>query len=719
MENFLQELTPMSGNEIAKKATGFKNSCKRLFAHEGFRNVCTQAAAAICGFLFTKSMVFGRFAPFSIALASAVPNGSLFFSLAGSALGYMLSGDLAIPARYVAAIMAVAILRFALKDYHTVSRHPAYVPLIAFLSCFSTGLTVILVSNTMRGAAVLYFAEALLCSAAAWFFERSLSHLFAKDKKRPQLSTLLSSGPLLYSCLFFLLCLMLSLKDAVFFGLSLMRIFSGLLILLAARFGTEGAGAVAGIGVSIMQNLSTVGLSTLPGAFAASGFFSGLFRKGGNLLTGLIYIFSMGIFSLQSAYGELSATAICESLFSVALFLAIAPKLGAAIKRAEKESSPRFLLLDKLRHIASAIRDVPAQIQHISKNLTRQEPPRGSAFIQAVDHVCKTCRMRDICWGVHYSRSFDSIIGMSGFLEQNGMVTDRDIKKMFDGACCQEREFAQSVNQHYQNDTMQNAAQERAREIQQLLSDQFITVSDILEDAASGAVREETVEREAPLYTLSVGIAQHVYGEGHTHSSGRPCGDGFTWFELEDGRMAAVLSDGMGTGGRAAVDSALCTGTIRELIRAGLSPQASVKIAGHAIMANAGDESFATADIALFDPSDGFLSLFKAGACPTILIKNGEALLSELRSLPIGILGDIQVQTDKTRLRAGDVAVMLTDGALAVDAELLCDTLLSCFHQKPQEIAEKLVQTVLTNRGENRDDDISIAVLSVENAKNS
>lgn len=55
---------------------------------------------------------------------------------------------------------------------------------------------------------------------------------------------------------------------------------------------------------------------------------------------------------------------------------------------------------------------------------------------------------------------------------------------------------------------------------------------------------------EQPLYRVSVGSAQLCCaGE-------KLCGDAFESFQDSGGRLVTVLSDGMGSGGRAAVDGA-------------------------------------------------------------------------------------------------------------------------------------------------------------------
>ena len=64
---------------------------------------------------------------------------------------------------------------------------------------------------------------------------------------------------------------------------------------------------------------------------------------------------------------------------------------------------------------------------------------------------------------------------------------------------------------------------------------------------------------ERPVYRARLGMAQHVCGNG------RLCGDSWEAFQDGSGRQHLVISDGMGTGGRAAVDGTMATRYLRVL----------------------------------------------------------------------------------------------------------------------------------------------------------
>ncbi len=67
-------------------------------------------------FGFPGALSSGQYAPFGVVMVSAVPYGNLWFAAAGAVLGYLFSPLLSIPARYIAAVLAVAAIRWTLND---------------------------------------------------------------------------------------------------------------------------------------------------------------------------------------------------------------------------------------------------------------------------------------------------------------------------------------------------------------------------------------------------------------------------------------------------------------------------------------------------------------------------------------------------------------------------------------------------------------------------
>lgn len=227
--------------------------------------------------------------------------------------------------------------------------------------------------------------------------------------------------------------------------------------------------------------------------------------------------------------------------------------------------------------------------------------------------------------------------------------------------------------------------------------------------AANGRCRVQLCER--PCFDVEVASAQHISG------GGRMCGDHYKYFCDGMGHMVAVLSDGMGTGGRAAVDGSMAAGITSKLIKAGLGYDCALKVVNSALMVKSGDESLATLDISSFDMFSGDIQLMKAGAPMTFIRKNGRVSVVETPSLPVGILPDVEFSYTNERLLPGDIVVMISDGAVA-SGETWISEIIKKWDKSSQELANLITDEATVRRNDGHDDDITVIAMTVKASDN-
>ena len=203
-------------------------------------------------------------------------------------------------------------------------------------------------------------------------------------------------------------------------------------------------------------------------------------------------------------------------------------------------------------------------------------------------------------------------------------------------------------------------------------------------------------------FRIDIGVEQHCAVLGSV------CGDSYKYFNDGKGHFIMVLSDGMGTGGRAAVDGAMASGLMARLIKAGFGYNCSLKILNSSMLFKSTDESLATVDIASIDLYTGMTELFKAGAAPSILRRNGRTGKAESSSLPAGILRDISFDTALVKCRVGDIVVLLSDGATSEGCDWIRSEIESFKDGKAQDLAEHLCMSARRRRTDKREDDITV-----------
>ena len=200
-------------------------------------------------------------------------------------------------------------------------------------------------------------------------------------------------------------------------------------------------------------------------------------------------------------------------------------------------------------------------------------------------------------------------------------------------------------------------------------------------------------------YRLVLGVAQ-------TGKSGSlVSGDSYAFFHLKGGRFALVLSDGMGDGPRAALESSATISLLRRLLESGFNQDLAIKTVNSVLALRSPGESFATVDLVVVNLISGQANFIKTGAVPSFVVRGGHVSRIEACSLPAGIIKDIEVATLNRDMEPGDVLVMVTDGILDVyqgsgeREEWLEEVLTDVMGMPPGEIAELILKLAQTGAG--------------------
>ncbi len=192
------------------------------------------------------------------------------------------------------------------------------------------------------------------------------------------------------------------------------------------------------------------------------------------------------------------------------------------------------------------------------------------------------------------------------------------------------------------------------------------------------------------------------------------CGDYFECFRT-DSKAYIILSDGMGTGGRAAIDSAMTVELFSRLIRAGLSLDSALSITNSALSVKSDDESLSTLDVAEIDLFSGNTVLYKAGAAASFYTVSGKVRTVETPSTPLGILNKVSFSRYTLKLRGGDTLVMVSDGILGIGSAWLKDEI-RAFAGGPDasEFSENILDSARRKCGAKFDDMTVISAVAEE-----
>ena len=188
------------------------------------------------------------------------------------------------------------------------------------------------------------------------------------------------------------------------------------------------------------------------------------------------------------------------------------------------------------------------------------------------------------------------------------------------------------------------------------------------------------------------------------------CGDCLREFADEFGNRTIILSDGMGTGGRAAVDAAMTAEYFGGLTENSVSFDNALKIVNSVLDLKSTNESLATIDAVRFNLFSGKADFYKAGATVSFVRKNGKCFVVEASSLPAGILTDVSFAKDTYMLSKGDIVVMVSDGVTNGKTDWIISEIEQFNKSNPDILAQKIAGTVCDKSHGERRDDITVVV---------
>ena len=765
----------------------FEDVSGLLSQNSALRRILLVLLSLGLGFLSANARIYESYAPFGISLCASLPFFAALPSFFGSAVGYVVFSGSSSGFRYIASMVAVIAIRWTLSDIRKINRHSFFPALVCSVPVFATGLAILSVSGFSLRLLSLYFLEALLGGAGAYFISRTIV-IFSGTKSLGMLTPQELASVILSGCIF-----LLSLVPYSIGPMSVGRVAAVAVILFAARYGGIAGGAAAGTAAGAVLGLYSLDTAFLGAAYAFGGLIAGLFSPVGRFALTTGYAVAALIMSLQTGSPSLVIAGAYETAVAVLVFLALPPDTASFMRAvfAPDDSSAnaeglRRSIIMRLDFASKALSNVTQDVEDVSEKLAGIVTPTISeVYKEAVDQTCSRCGMKVFCWEHRDGVSMESFDYVTEKLQNKGCISADDFRNDFRKKCCRTGEMASAVNRSYESYLAGEAAERRIEEVRRVVAGQFCGLSDILCEMAQEYADYETFDttladriteklKELGLHPTAVSCRTdrlgrmtieaesadtdkkiisralmvhelskicgrrfdtpaltYAYGScritlceqpcfdaetassQHISGNGRLCGDNLRYFTDGTGRLTAILSDGMGTGGRAAVDGGMASSLMEKLLRAGLGSDCSLKIVNSALLVKSGDESLSTVDVVSIDLYSGKVSFMKAGAALSFVRKGSEIFRIETPSLPAGILPDIEFSKSQDELSQGDIVVMVSDGAIATGEDWIERIICSWDDRCMQQLCDTIVDEACARRSDGRDDDITVVAMQL------
>ena len=231
------------------------------------------------------------------------------------------------------------------------------------------------------------------------------------------------------------------------------------------------------------------------------------------------------------------------------------------------------------------------------------------------------------------------------------------------------------------------------------------------------AVMHETDGVPDVLYEERVALSVHTAKCSRAKSQdGSYCGDSVVSFDTEEGYSYAFLCDGMGSGNSAALTSTLSGAVLSRLLSGGSDAGTALWMLCSVLLARGRrqNEASTTVDLLEIDRVSGRATVFKCGAAPTYVMREGRITRYFSRTAPIGIFDTPDVEKLTFSVEPGDVIVQVSDGVTGgeEDCPWLADMLLTRYNGDARCFAE----CVIARAAKEERDDLSILVTEVRSA---
>ena len=213
-------------------------------------------------------------------------------------------------------------------------------------------------------------------------------------------------------------------------------------------------------------------------------------------------------------------------------------------------------------------------------------------------------------------------------------------------------------------------------------------------------------------YMVLTGYAKSVK-EGE-----RVSGDTYAFFETDDKKFYAILSDGMGSGEKAKEDSEVVVEMAERFLEGGFSGSFTAKMINDALLTGSEGKNMSTLDMCSIDLYTGETNFLKVGAAYGLVKRDGYVEKISSLGLPLGVFYNLEMNQYRKKILDGDYVFLFSDGVLEhfqgeEGEEFLKEIVAQIPYQRPSEMAGHIMKHAISAAGGRMRDDMTVLVMGV------
>ena len=195
-------------------------------------------------------------------------------------------------------------------------------------------------------------------------------------------------------------------------------------------------------------------------------------------------------------------------------------------------------------------------------------------------------------------------------------------------------------------------------------------------------------------------------------------GDNYAFFETGAGNLTIVLSDGMGSGDKACMDSTMVVELMEKFLEAGFQTDIAIQMINSALLTGEENANMSTVDLCSLDLYSGECRFVKVGSACSYIKRQHLVDRISAGNLPLGIFQKPDMESVGRTLMDGDYIIMVSDGVLdalsqGIGEDMLSELIGSTNLENPGEMANAILNFCIRQcRGHIRDD-MTVLVIGV------
>lgn len=681
---------------------------KALYEKRGRSELWGAVLCFALSFLFCGFSVGGALSPFGVTFAVCLPFEYIFSAVPGCALGYAAALGFSDTLRYWGALAFCGTLRAVLKRRLGEKKSSKASPLISAVGVLLSGVVLLVVRGFSIEKLLLTLGEAAVSLCIGVIFRRSV--FLAATKSR--VTALSSQDKAFLTCSICLLFLCAS--GYTVMGISPARVASFVAVVFVASF--AGAAVACGAGAALGVFLSaSPGFSCLLPALTVGGLMSGLLSAYGQFISAAAFSVAFVVTSFCQGKGESIFIIIAESLIAFAVFSLVPAE---TLNRFREYLRKRGFVKDE-----KTGRRVAYDLKRASENVY--------SICDLISSVCdsthsgKDCDGNDVVFRIRDDELqkvlTDQFRGVGDYLGELSLrinerrIYDSSVSSAIKSTLRESGVDVDGVEYFYGNNgsaTTEITLTDRPLDID------WKDIIEVIEFITGRSFDRPEVEvsqlRTTLIFNRSMPYRLQIGASKKSAHEDEPCGDSVSAASCVDGRGFVLISDGMGTGHRAAQDSTLTSKIMKKLICSGFSFDSALKIVNSALIARSNQESLSTVDAVEVNLFTGETVFYKAGAAQSIIRKRDRAVTLERSSMPLGVLRNIGFSKTRFTGEAGDIILLLSDGVTQNDCGWINDELLSWSTNNMQELSNHILKLASLRADNKTADDMTVVAVKIE-----